>query len=204
MGESDEHYLLKQIGLALLLRKGCSPAGAEVRLPVWERARWSRSKDASPRAFDFANELRPSSIGIADAAGLIWIRPDRNDYGSYRVRGIFAIEAKVSRSDFQRGFCTHGWNKLWLITPPDLLKPEEVPGGVGLYEYNPDTGTVSLRSQAAMRPLEASQTAVEQIEHSILWQGYGNDIGRIYQDERVQKVLNGGQQTFDVTGDQGE
>ena len=55
-----------------------------------------------------------------------------------------------------------------------------------------------------MRPLEASQTAVEQIEHSILWQGYGNDIGRIYQDERVQKVLNGGQQTFDVTGDQGE
>ena len=197
MGESDIHYLLKEIGMALLLRKGCSPVGMEVRLPVWERARWSRSKEVSPRPLDFADELRPSSIGIADAAGIIWIHRDRNDfYGSNRVRGIFAIEAKVSRSDFQRGFCTHGWNKLWLVTPPDLLKPGELPGGVGLYEYDAVEGIVSLKGKAAMRPFEPSELAIEQIEQSILWQGYGNDIGRIYENERVKKVL-GGQRTVE-------
>lgn len=191
MGESDLHYLLKEIGLALLLRKGCSPVGMEVRLPTWERAHWERSKGkGEKKPFDLSMELPPSSIGIADAAGMIWIRPDGpSSYGANRVRGIFAIEAKVSRSDFQRGFCTHGWNKMWILTPPDLLKSEELPPGVGHYEYDPDKGTVHLNVQAAMRPFEPSEYATESMERSILWAGYGAHIGEIYKDPRVQKVL---------------
>mgnify|MGYP001617152566 FL=1 len=197
MGESDIHYLLKEIGVALLLRKGCSPVGMEVRLPVWERARWSRMDMLLTRP-DFVNDLQPSTISIADAAGIMWIHPELDNRNrSDRFRGIFAIEAKVSRSDFQRGFCTHGWNKLWLITPPGLLKPGEVPGGVGLYEYDADAGAVALKGKAAMRPFEPSDTALKDIENTILWQGYGRDIGRLYEDERIKKVL-GGQQVIDA------
>jgi len=192
MSESDLHHLLKRIGVALLIRKGCSPVGMEIRLPTWERGRWQRPRDkkVNARPFDFGMELPPSEIGIADAAGVIWIHPDRNDfYGANRVQGIFAIEAKVSRSDFQRGFCTHGWNKMWILSPPDLLDPKELPPGVGHYEYDPDKGTVALRAQAALRPFEPSEYAVEQMRESILWQGYGASVAHIYKDERVRKVL---------------
>lgn len=185
MSESEEHEILKHIGLAVLLRKGCSPAGVEVRLPTWEQ----------PLAF----ELPPSSVGITDAAGLTWIRWRRTgkgiSYGEYyRGRGIFAMEAKVSRSDFQRGFCTRGWNKMWLITPPDLLKPEEVPGGVGLYEYDIGTEVLKLVKQSAMRGYEPSQTALEDIERQVLWAGYGQTISTMlngFDGGRMKRIFGG-------------
>ncbi len=179
MGESEEHWLLKQVGWALLLRKGCSPVGTEVGLSTWEQL---------PH-----HGLPPNEYHITDAAGLIWHTIKKKEQYGYdqRRHTVYAVEVKVSRSDFQRGFCTMGWGKMWLLTPPGMLETSEIPEGVGLYEYDTESETLSLRGKATFSGYEPSESALKDIERSIVWSGYGNSVRRRLEDDgkRLLKLL---------------
>lgn len=167
------------MGWALLLRKGCSPVGTEVSLSTWEQL---------PHHGLPSNEYQ-----ITDAAGLVWhttkskerYSPDR------RARTVYAIEVKVSRSDFKRGFCVTGWGKMWLLTPPGMLKTSEIPEGVGLYEYSMDSEELALKGKATYSGYEPSESALETIERSIVWAGYGNSVRRRLEDDgkKLLKLL---------------
>ncbi len=180
MGETEEHWLLKQVGWALLLRKGCSPIGTEVGLSTWEVMSH--------------HTLPPNEYHITDAAGLIWHTvKNRKEWGAYsnRFRTVYAIEVKVSHSDFKRGFCTRGWGKMWLLTPPGMLKTSELPEGVGLYEYDAEAEKLSLAGKATYSGYQPSETALDDIERSIIWSGYGNSVRRRLEDDdgRLMKLL---------------
>ncbi len=178
MGETEEHWFLKQVALALLYRKGCSPAWTEVSLPMWEEA---------PQM-----ELPPSEYRIADAAGLKWeyIKENQDRWSPKRaIRTVLAFEVKVSKSDFQRGFVTRGFGKLWLLTPPGLLNGAEILAGIGLYECDPETGHLELKVKSAFTGFTPSQTALDHLEKSMVWQGYGSAVAKKMKDERLQRLL---------------
>ncbi len=178
MGETEEHWFLKQVALALLYRKGCSPAWTEVSLPMWEE---------TPQL-----KLPPSEYRIADAAGLKWeyIKENEDRWSPKRaIRTVFAFEVKVSKSDFQRGFVSRGFGKLWLLTPPGLIDGADLPAGVGYYECDPETGHLELRGKATFSGFMPSETALNDLERSMVWQGYGSAVAKKMKDERLQRLL---------------
>lgn len=178
MGETEEHWFLKQVALALLYRKGCSPAWTEVSLPMWEE---------TPGL-----ELPPSEYRIADAAGLKWeyVKEEDDRWSPKRaIRTVLAFEVKVSRSDFQRGFVTRGFGRLWLLTPPGLIDGTDLPAGVGFYECDPESGRLELRGRAAFTGFHPSQTALDDLERSMVWQGYGTAVAKKMKDDRLQRLL---------------
>ncbi len=71
--------------------------------------------------------------GTGACEGFTLDRPGRYLFGYNVLRGV---EVKVSRGDYLNGFTCTGCNYNYLLTPMRLLSPIEVPGGVGLIEYN--------------------------------------------------------------------
>lgn len=109
--ESVDHFMLKQVGTIWLYGRGFRFTATEVAIPVgWRRY----------------HTLRPSGrkVEVADVVGL---RRKRNGWE------VGVVEVKVSRNDFQSGFSTAG-NLNYVLTPPGLLIPSEIPEGVGLVE----------------------------------------------------------------------
>ncbi len=84
-----------------------------------------------------------------------------------------------------------GWGKMWLLTPPGMLEMSEIPEGVGLYEYDTESETLSLRGKATFSGYEPSEWALKDIERSIVWSGYGNSVRRRLEDDgkRLLKLL---------------
>lgn len=63
------------------------------------------------------------------------------DLSSWIIRGF---EVKVSRSDFQSDRKWQNYlpyvNQFYFATVPDVIKPEELPDGIGLLEYHDHSG----------------------------------------------------------------
>ena len=70
--------------------------------------------------------------------------------------GVEGIEIKVSRSDFltemaspqKSGEVMQFCDLWWLACPAGMVRPDELPSGWGLLEYNPASGTVRVKKKA--------------------------------------------------------
>jgi len=141
--ESREHYILKQLGAWFLRSLGCEIVVQEVDGFTgnakevhrgWafnEDGIWARAWIRGPHRIDVAG-LRRSYDGRGEKIG------------PHTPRMIvYGVEVKVSRSDYLAGYCTSA-HVLYLMTPPGLLRPEELPPGIGLVEGDPDKAEVYL------------------------------------------------------------
>lgn len=88
----------------------------------FERIRPSRNKSFT----DFRD--------VADAVGVC---------GSRGKRFVKSVEVKVSRTDLASGFCLGG-HYVYVLCPPGLAVPNDLPNGVGLLECDPESASVSL------------------------------------------------------------
>lgn len=128
--ESSMHAFLKRVGSAFLLNQGCFLVDTEV--PLSRTGRIHRLDDhrvvdvcgVGERFFDADGGRLTEYAGLPGA---------RCEVKRNVLRGV---EVKVSRSDFRNGFCCSGCNYNYLLTPMRLVSPRELPGGVGLVEYN--------------------------------------------------------------------
>jgi len=136
MGETDEHKFLKKVGMAILLNKGCNPVGTEATLPVY----------LSDKKYQYWKDPEMGAHHIVDVVGIgsqsVKLEKPTTFSKVKTVQTLYAIEVKVSRSDFRNGFCMRGWGKLWLISPTGVIPPDEIPNGVGHYECDLELGTL--------------------------------------------------------------
>jgi len=167
MGETKKHKYLKKIGMAILMNKGCNPVGIEIPLPIYirngfESEFWKNFLDDNNRHH------------ITDVAGLVGhsIPTDDPLYTTKTVKTIYAIEVKVSRSDFRSGFCRRGWGKMWLIAPPGIIPLDELPRGIGLYECDTEKRTLKLVKKASFSGMETDDYTHKGTSNAILWSGY--------------------------------
>ena len=106
--ESPLHYRLKWRALVWLLGPG--------------RCKWVAPEVEGVRSPN--GRRKPDALGIARS---------RSDRGwEYTVK---VVEVKVSRSDFQAGYCISG-DLNYVMTPAGLVAPEELEPGVGLIEVD--------------------------------------------------------------------
>lgn len=189
MGESEQHHILKQIGFGILLRKGCSPVGIEIELPIYE---------------DNMFNLDYGGRHVCDVAGVSYHTIMRKGtYRKERIRTLYAIEVKVSKEDFRRGFCTNGWGKLWIIAPPDVIPSEKLPGGVGLYECNLKRKILKLKHKSAFSGYELSPETERRTIEKMVWCGYSYSIkSRLDDFPIVKEVLE--PKTLDDFYEEGE
>ncbi|HEY8414451.1 MAG TPA: hypothetical protein VIK99_01635, partial [Thermaerobacter sp.] len=136
--------ILKQLGAWFLRSLGCEIVVQEVDgftgneadvRRSWRRNEdgyWSRGWVRGPTRIDVAGLRRTYDY-------------DRGEkIGPHTPRMIvYGVEVKVSRSDYLAGYCTSA-HVLYLMTPPGLLRPEELPPGIGLVEGDPDKAEVYL------------------------------------------------------------
>jgi len=74
--------------------------------------------------------------------------PQRYLFGYNILRGV---EVKVSRSDYRSGFVCSGCNYNYVLTPMRMVSPSELPGGVGLVEFNRYKFGCGLREEGEAR-----------------------------------------------------
>lgn len=78
----------------------------------------------------------------------------RIDYLMFEGQSITAVEMKISRADFRRDTPEkrEAWkritNRFVYLTPAGLMKPEEIPEGCGLWEY--ENGTITVIKKATL------------------------------------------------------
>ncbi len=137
MGESALHSFLKQVAKLWLYNRLCHTVAEEVAL----------NHLGLPRYSEMDNKKVIDVVGVGlkyldhpgwrrrerRCEGLTLDHPDRYSFG-YNV--LCGVEVKVSRGDYMNGFTCTGCNYNYLLTPMRLVSPGEVPGGVGLIEYN--------------------------------------------------------------------
>lgn len=119
MTETKEHRFLKEIGMAYLFNQNCFLVATEVNIKCRERI----------HTLDRGFFVDVCGVGEKYIPWTPWRKEQFGDKYKYNV--LRAIEVKVSRSDFKHGFICSGCNYHYLITPKGLVKPEEVPKGVG-------------------------------------------------------------------------
>lgn len=125
--ETWEHFLLKNVAIAYLrLHFGCTIAAMEV---------------SGMHIGGSAIEGKETKL-VADAVGirienqwLPYAEREVRDNPYKRIETVYCIEAKVSRSDFQSGYCIGG-DLNYVIVPKGLVGKEEVYKGVGLIEVD--------------------------------------------------------------------
>jgi len=137
--ESPEHYVLKQLALAWLLTH-CKLAATEVdgfwppiRQLTAEIRKAGKEKGHPLHWRGFKNGPGRGRIDAIGVRGK-WVGNWQRSYG---------VEVKVSRSDFQTGFC-YGPEYVYVLTPPGLLSLDEVPPDIGLMEADPEAVEVEL------------------------------------------------------------
>jgi len=179
LGESTEHKLLKDVGIGILLNKGCNPVGVEVTLPT--------HCDKDPMEKDW------NGRHIADVAGLVGhsVPTKSKLFPTRTVPSLYAIEVKVSRSDFLHGFCDRGYGKLWLLTLPGVVKEGEIPKGIGHIEV--DLTEMKLRKcqKASFTGLELDEHSRERIAGHIFFMGYVESMkARFTRNPQIVKLFD--------------
>ena len=118
--ESDLHFFLKQVALALLAQRfKCRLIATEVYLP-----------DISKEREKLRKEYFRENKGIyADAVGL----NTKHLHSKNQKDTVYSIEVKVSKQDFQNGYCVDA-DLNYVLTPKDLINPKDLFQGVGLLE----------------------------------------------------------------------
>ena len=160
MGESKNHKLLKDIGIGILLNKGCTPVGVEVTLPI--------GCDLRPMEREW-NERK-----VTDVAGLInhSVPTGNKVYPTRGVPSLYAIEVKVSRADFKSGYCDKGYGKMWLLTTPDVIKEGELPKGIGHIEVDLKTMKMKHCQRASFTGMEIDKFSQNIIYQHMHFMGY--------------------------------
>jgi hypothetical protein len=83
----------------------------------------------------------------------VWVR--RIDALMFEGKTRTAVEIKISRADFfrdtpaKRAAWQRHTHRFIYLTPRGLVKPEEVPAGCGLWEYDSDTATITSVKRAS-------------------------------------------------------
>lgn len=137
MGESALHAFLKQVAKLWLYNKMCHTVEEEVALNHLGLLRYCKLD--SKKVIDVVGvglkylDHRRWRLRDGGCEGFKLDRPGRYLFGYNVLRGV---EVKVSRGDYLNGFTCTGCNYNYLLTPMRLVSPREVPGGVGLIEYN--------------------------------------------------------------------
>lgn len=130
--ETKEHFLLKQVGLIWLKMKGCHWVGTE----VWGLGGRTKADEARGKDKEWYRKQKSAYVQahgyrvVADVAG---VAKESTGQG-YRYT-VHSIEVKVSRADFQAGYCT-GANLAYVMTPKGLIRPDELETNVGLLEVD--------------------------------------------------------------------
>lgn len=120
--ETPAHYALKQAAVAWLYVRGCWPMGQEIKL--------------GHHHFVDAFGMKVGQQGLP-----LWPEEFRR---SNRVM-MYGIQVKVSRSDARRRWRVPV-HVLYMLTPPGLLDPAELPPEVGLLEADPAKVRVRIGS----------------------------------------------------------
>lgn len=122
--ESDLHFFLKQVALAILAERfKCRLIATEVYLPDINKDREA-----------LRQKHFPNHKGIySDAVGLNVKQINfKKAINEYTVR---SIEVKISRQDFNNGYCIDG-DLNYVLVPKGLVDPKELFPGVGLIEVD--------------------------------------------------------------------
>jgi hypothetical protein len=176
MGETELHKTLKLVGWGILIKKGCSPVGMEISLPSYEH-----------RSFEPVSEHN-----IADAVGIgrheELAKKDAWNHTT-TIKTVYVMEAKASYSDFKNGYCKHGWGKMWIIAPPDMIPTSELSPGVGLYEYDTDAKSLNLKVKSYYNGFVPSDFSLKQMREAIMWSGYGYSVHHRIEDSDALKQL---------------
>jgi hypothetical protein len=182
VGESALHAFLKQVAKLWLYNKLCHTVEEEVTL----------NHLGLPRYCELDNKKVIDVVGVGlkyfdhrgwrlrdgGCEGFTLDRPDQYMLGYNVLRGV---EVKVSRGDYLNGFACTGCNYNYLLTPMRLVSPGEVPGGVGLIEYNrykfgceqvddeeyPDRRPFRLRGLRVVKPATYRRVPQFHIDHVI-------------------------------------
>jgi len=111
--ETPAHYALKQAAVAWLrTNKKCWPMGQEIPLGM--------------------NIVDALGVKVDDRGMPVYSDTER----SMRLM-VIAVQVKVSRQDARRRWRVPA-NMLYMMTPPGLLDPTELPPDVGLLEADPE------------------------------------------------------------------
>ena len=186
MGESALHTFLKQVAKLWLYNKLCHTVEEEVGLNHLGLLRYCELDNKKVidvvgvglKSFDH----RKWRLRDGGCDGFTLGRPDQYVRGSNVLRGV---EVKVSRGDYRNGLNCTGCNYNYLLTPMRLVSPGEIPGGVGLIEYNrykfsceqvdedehPERRPFRLRGLRVVKPATYRRVPQFHIDHVI------NEIG---------------------------
>jgi len=137
VGESTLHAFLKQVAKLWLYNKMCHTVEEGVAI----------NHLGLPRYCELDNKKVIDVVGVGlkyldhrrwrhrdgGCEGFTLDRPGRYLFEYNVLRGV---EVKVSRGDYLNGFTCTGCSYNYLLTSMRLVSPGEVPGGVGLIEYN--------------------------------------------------------------------
>ena len=96
-------------------------------------------------------QLVSSGLLIMDALAIrkSWTRPC-----------FIGYEVKVDRNDFVRDTKWQGYldycHQFYFVSPPDVVRPDDLPEKVGLMHYNEDKQTLTTKRKAIMNPIDIS------------------------------------------------
>lgn len=119
MTETPSHRTLKELGAVWLRGRRCTEIATEVQVNGGENSVY-----------------RADVLGAAPLYGhYVWdahqvVPPLRNFE-------IWCLEVKISRADFASGYVQNGCNKHYVVAPPHLIVPSELPRHIGLIEQDP-------------------------------------------------------------------
>ena len=132
---------------------------------------------------------------IADAVGIRikdqWLpysEGEVHDNPYKRIETVYCIEAKVSRNDFQSGYCIGG-DLNYVITPRGLVKKDEVYKGVGLIEV--DLDRLEFTKNWGLLGVEITKRATNRNQLSDDVTSRGKWIDRVFRDMARQLTING-------------
>lgn len=145
---TDTHRLLRELAALWLRGQRCFELGFEVFLYP-ENAEKCR----------FTTGRRKWRRYYADTVGTSRLYPSSEQIEAHRILGLpepqrfllWCAEAKSSRSDFKNGFVSWGCNRHYVVTPPSLIAPKELPKHVGLLEIDLVNYRVSRWSQGTIQ-----------------------------------------------------
>lgn len=163
--ESDLHFFLKQVAVALLVQRfNCRLVATEVYLP-----------DISRERCKLREETFKDNKGIySDAVGL----NTKRLYSKNEKDTFYSIEVKVSKQDFQNGYCVDA-DLNYVLTPKGLVNPEDLFPGVGLLEADLEnlryykSGEIKgvkvvKRPQRVKVPKEGNENRTKIITHALM------------------------------------
>ena len=140
-----KHRLLQLHAQKWLYDYGCRYAATEVPNKAAMRGYFSLEDE-----YKEINESNGGIRHIFDALGV------RKKDGKHEIIGV---EVKVSKTDFQKGFCITGCNRHYLLIPDTLLPyilKCKLPDWVGVLYYDSEENVIKCRKSAKYRDSTAN------------------------------------------------